>query len=586
MHDFFWGYTGNSAPGYGLIGRELARVRVPILNIVDAIWVATDGNTSGPVVHQDTLVASTDPFAVDWYASEYVLHPVVSWGANDSSAARAGTFRRATRVNQTSAQATWSGSYPYIQLLDSCDSAVPCDAEKNQMNAYVSAADLPTLSISDASVTEGNAGTVAAQFTVTLSAPATGAVTVGFATADGTATAGSDYTAASGTLTFTAGTTTQTISISVAGDLLDEDDEQFLVNLTSPVGATIADGRGVGTIVDDDASPSLSVSNDATTAEGDCGTTNATFTVALSAPSGRTVTVAYATADVTAQAGLDYQAASGVLTFPAGTTSRTVTVPVFGDPAVEGNETYTLNLSQAVNATIADGQGLGTIVDDDGASIGELAHGGGRAGSLEALPGPVAREALFVLAAQRYTSYEVLAEGTGGAQPLALARVSCDGTENLATAVGTGWVRSLRWENTGASPTFERLRVRGECLTACGADAAFSIRALETTLTLSRFNNSATQVTVLVIQNSTRATVTGHAYFWSPTGGLLATLPFSLAAQATLVSSTAGISGLAGTSGSLTVAHDGGYGALVGKAVALEPSTGYSFDTPLLPRLR
>ena len=89
-----------------------------------------------------------------------------------------------------------------------------------------------------------------------------------------------------------------------------------------------------------------------------------------------------------------------------------------------------------------------------------------------------------------------------------------------------------------------------------------------------------------MLQNPTPATVGGHAYFWSPTGALLATLPFSLAPQATLVSSTSGISGLAGKSGSVTVAHDGGYGALVGKAVSLEPSTGYSFDTPLLPRPR
>ncbi len=586
MHDFFWGYTGGSAPSYGLVGREIALVREPVLNIVDAIWVATEANYYGAVARQDALVASTDPFAADWYTSEYVLRPVVPDEPNDSSAARAGIFRRATRVNQTAAQATWPGSYPYIQMLDSCDSAVACAAEKSQMNAYVSAADLPTLSISNRSVSEGNAGTGTAEFTVTLSAPATGTVTAAWATADGTATAGSDYTAASGTVTFSAGTTTQPIAIAVAGDLLDENDEQFFVNLSSASGATIADGQGLGTIVDDDSSPSLSVSDATATTEGDCGTTDATFTVALSPASARTVTVAYATADGTTQAGLDYQAASGVLTFPAGTTSRNVTVPVLGDPIVEGDESYTLGIGQAVNAVIADGQGVGTIVDDDAVGSGELAHGAERSGTLTALPGPVAREAAFVLAARPLSSYEVLAEGRGDVQPLVLEKVTCQGNVTSAEPVGTGPVQTLRWENAGTDVAYERLRVRGECAATCGADAGYSIRALETTLTLARFNNSATQVSVLLIQNPTAATVAGHVYFWSPAGALLATLPISLAPMATLVSNTSGLPALAGKSGSGTIAHDGGYGALVGKAVALEPSTGFSFDTPLLPRPR
>ena len=103
-----------------------------------------------------------------------------------------------------------------------------------------------------------------------------------WATVDGSATAGSDYTAASGTVTFSAGTTTQPIAIAVAGDLLDEDDEHFYVSLSSASGATIAvGGPGLGMIVDDDASPSLSVSDAAATAEGDCGTTDATFAVAV-----------------------------------------------------------------------------------------------------------------------------------------------------------------------------------------------------------------------------------------------------------------------------------------------------------------
>ena len=198
----------------------------------------------------------------------------------------------------------------------------------------------------------------------------------------------------------------------------------------------------------------------------------------------------------------------------------------------------------------------------------------------------MAREAAFVLAARPLASYEVLAEGTGGVQPLVLEKVTCQGDVTSAEPVGTGPVQTLRWENAGTDVGYERLRVRGECAATCGADARYSIRALETTLTLARFNNSATQVSVLLIQNPTAATVAGHVYFWSPAGALLATLPFSLAPMATLVSNTSSLPALAGKSGSGTVAHDGGYGALVGKAVALEPSTGFSFDTPLLPRPR
>ena len=110
---------------------------------------------------------------------------------------------------------------------------------------------LPTLSIADVVVTEGNAATTTT-FTVTLSAAAAGAVTVSYATADGTATAGSDYTATSGTLSFAAGETTKTITVAIAGDTVVEPDETFTVNLSAATGATIADAGALGTIVNDD----------------------------------------------------------------------------------------------------------------------------------------------------------------------------------------------------------------------------------------------------------------------------------------------------------------------------------------------
>jgi Calx-beta domain-containing protein len=217
-----------------------------------------------------------------------------------------------------------------------------------------------SLSIDDVTVTEGNTGTAAATFTVTLSASNPDPVTVDYATANDSAVEPGDYASASGQLTFAIGETTKTVTVDVNGDTLDEANENFDVNLTNATGgATIADGQGVGTINDDDAAPSVSIDDDAVT-EGNSGTTNSVFTATLSAASGQTVTVDYSTLDGTATAGADYVSATGQLTFPPGQTSKTATVTVNGDLLNEVNENYTVNLSSPSNVTIADGSGLGT----------------------------------------------------------------------------------------------------------------------------------------------------------------------------------------------------------------------------------
>jgi len=116
--------------------------------------------------------------------------------------------------------------------------------------------------------------------------------------------------------------------------------------------------------------------NDVSVTEGNTGTTNAEFTVTLSAPSSQTVTVTYATADGTATAGADYQALSATtLTFAPGEISKSVTVTVLGDTLTEGNETFTLNLTSPVNAVLADAQGVGIIVDDEATLIGSEGFG-------------------------------------------------------------------------------------------------------------------------------------------------------------------------------------------------------------------
>ncbi len=226
----------------------------------------------------------------------------------------------------------------------------------------------PAISINDVTVTEGNSGTVNATFTAMLSAASAQTVTVNYATANGTATAGSDYFSGSGTVTFAPNVTAQTFSVTVNGDGLDEANETFFVNLSGAVNATIADAQGQGTITDDDAAPSIKI-NDVAVTEGNSGTVTAAFTVTLSPASGQTVTVNYTTANGTASAGSDYLASSGTLTFTAGSTSQTINVTVNGDATVEANETFVINLSGAVNATIADAQGQGTINNDDATPV-------------------------------------------------------------------------------------------------------------------------------------------------------------------------------------------------------------------------
>jgi hypothetical protein len=221
---------------------------------------------------------------------------------------------------------------------------------------------VPPLAITDVSRLEGNSDTTAFVFTVRLSAPSNQTVSVNYATADGTATAGSDYQATSGTLTIPAGQTTGTIIVLVNGDTAAEANEAFFVSLSSPTNATIADGQGVGTIIDDE--PRISI-NDVTVTEGNTGTVNATFTVSLSVAYDVAVMVHYQTANGSATAGSDYAAASGDVIIAAGQTTKTFSVAVIGDRSAEPTENFVVNLSAATNGLIVDSQGVGTILDNE-----------------------------------------------------------------------------------------------------------------------------------------------------------------------------------------------------------------------------
>jgi large repetitive protein len=231
--------------------------------------------------------------------------------------------------------------------------------------------DTATISIDDVALTEGDVSPLNATFTVSLSTPSSRTVTVSLATANGSAVAGVDYTPLTATVTFASGQTSQTRSVQVLADLLDEADETFFVNLSAPTQATISDPQGIGTIVDNDPAPTVSVS-DANVTEGDAGTVNATFTIGLSSATARQVAIDVATSNGTAKAPSDYAAKSQPVSLSPGSLTATFTVAVNGDKLAESNETFSVVLANASNATIADAQGIGTIVDDDPAAVATL----------------------------------------------------------------------------------------------------------------------------------------------------------------------------------------------------------------------
>jgi len=222
----------------------------------------------------------------------------------------------------------------------------------------------PLLAIGDVTVTEGDSGTVDAQFAVTLSAPTSFEARVHFATADGTAQAPGDYAAAAGDLVLPPGALGGVIHVQVAGDLVDEQDETFFVRLTQPVNASLADGEGLGTILDDDQQADLAI-DDVAVQEGDSGTVAAVFTVHLSSPAMHAVTVSFATAGDTATSGTDFVAASGQLSFAAGEVEKTITVQVKGDVLLEPDERFQVTLANPSGAALGDAVGVGTIVDDE-----------------------------------------------------------------------------------------------------------------------------------------------------------------------------------------------------------------------------
>jgi hypothetical protein len=356
--------------------------------------------------------------------------------------------------------------------------------------------------------------------------PAEAVGTVDYTTVGGTAVEGVDYVATSGTLTFDGCcATARAFAIPLVLDPTDEGDEQLTVVFSNPQGLTLGDTQAVVTITDDDPPASLAPAECAVV-EGDAGTVSCAFPVTMTPASGKTVQVAYFTVNGTAVAGSDYQAISGILTFAPGVVSQSVSVPVNGDTAVEPDELFSLVLSSPTNATVDVGNASGVIVDDDGVSSnrGELGHGSGVTADLAAQPGPVADTDSYRLALPGLSSWEVVADAVSGdlAPGLLLEHVAADNATVLGSGapLGVGTAMGLSLQNRLTTPLVSHhVRVRStSCTTDCGADDTYRLRVYETTAAVPRFNNSASQVTVLTLQNTTDRALSGDADFWSAAG--------------------------------------------------------------------
>ena len=262
-------------------------------------------------------------------------------------------------------------------LLANGSVAIGGDADNDYL--FADPPTLPTVDtvspgeISDAIALEGDSGLTMFTFTISLDREADAAATVDFGTTNGTTgtTAGADVRTTSGTVTFAPGEIQKTIEVDVVGDLIDEADEQFFVNLINASGLLITDDQGRGIILNDDDPNAILAVTDAVNLtdefgqEGNTGDTIYEFTVQLIGKPAGPVTVQVTTQDGSAVAGQDFDAVSQQLTFNAGESTKKVQVTVSGDRIVETDEFFFLNLSNPVGATIFDDQGIATIINDD-----------------------------------------------------------------------------------------------------------------------------------------------------------------------------------------------------------------------------
>jgi ELWxxDGT repeat protein/VCBS repeat-containing protein len=356
-------YNGNDSFTYtandGTSASNVATVNVTVGAVADAPVAVAD--TYGPIAANSTLTVP---------AGSGVL-------VNDTDAENdALTAGSATQPTNGTVSLAADGSFTYTPNFGfgGADTFTykandgSADSAPATVTVNVTAPSGPTtFTIGDVSLNEGNGpGATTATFTILRNGTNSGTSTVKYKTVNVTAD-GTDYTPIALTpLTFGPGEATKTVTVSINGDTWFEKNETFKVVLSAPKGATLADGTGIATIVNDDPTALLGV-NDVSVAEGNAGTTNATFTVTRSGNTSGPASVKVRTTNGTATATSgDYTAVPlTTVNFIDGQSTATVNVAVNGDITVEKNETFKLALSAPVGANIADAAGLGTITNDD-----------------------------------------------------------------------------------------------------------------------------------------------------------------------------------------------------------------------------
>jgi hypothetical protein len=248
----------------------------------------------------------------------------------------------------------------------------------------------------------------------------------------------------------------------------------------------------------------------------------------------------------------EHLSTSGSLTFAAGRLTEGATVP----PTLELSHGY--ELLEDLDSATTDGGSVDTDV--------------------------------YAISQKPFSSYEAVVDSTSGdiGPTLAVDRIDIATSTVIQSSVpvGVGFSRSLRWmNNTAGEVNNEGVRVMsGQCTTDCGPDDVYFIRGYETTYSVPRFNNAGTQITVLLLQNPTNYTINAVVYFWNTSGAQVGSSSHTLGPKNTVVLNTATVA--PGIGGAVTIANDGRYGDLSAKTVALEPATGFSFDSPALPRIR
>jgi Calx-beta domain len=228
----------------------------------------------------------------------------------------------------------------------------------------------PGLSINNVSVIEGNGGSNNAVFTVTLS-PTSSQVTVDYLTSNGTAVNTADYQSVSGTLTFTPGQTTRTITVPIVGDTVPEPTETFFVNLMNPTNATITTAQGTGTITDDDAAGVFQFSSPTASIAENANPGSINLTINRTGDTSGAASVRFETSDITAGQKTDYTFNSGLVQFGPGDTSKTINVLIVNDAFAEGPETFAVTLSSpSGNFVVANPNSVTVTITDDDAVLG------------------------------------------------------------------------------------------------------------------------------------------------------------------------------------------------------------------------